>query len=287
MGLLIKDLIASGEKILKNTNIENPGFDAEELLGFVIGFDRQKLFMNRACAVDDFHSEKYFSFINRRANGEPLQYITGEQYFMSWRFSVDPSVLIIRPETEILAEKAIEYLRAHESAKNVLDLGTGSGALAVSIAKSFPDIKITASDISEKALNTAKKNAGELGISGQIEFIKSDLFNEIKQEIAGRKFDLLVTNPPYIRTDAIENLQREIRDHEPLIALDGGTDGLDFYRRIASEAGDYLRPDACILMEIGYDQADAIIDLFAAAGLKDAKVFQDLTGLDRVAEFTL
>jgi release factor glutamine methyltransferase len=282
MGLTIKELIPIGERILKESGIENANHDAEALLGFEIGFDKQKIFMNWVYEVDDLRSERYFDLVNRRAGGEPLQYITGEQWFMGHRFSVDPSVLIIRPETELLAEKAIDYLQTHERAKDVLDLCTGSGALAISIAKACPRIRITASDISSQALAVAKKNARDLGVSSRLDFVTSDLFDGIKSGAFGKKFDLIVTNPPYIRTSDLENLQKEIREHEPKIALDGGTDGLDFYRRIAKEAGPYLKPGACILTEIGYAQASDVSALFGEAGFSGIEVFPDLSGLDRI-----
>ena len=282
MSLTIKDLIQVGERILKNAGIENAGHDAEALLCFEIGFDKQKIFMNWVYQVDDLRSEKYFDLVNRRAGGEPLQYITGEQYFMGHRFTVNPSVLIVRPETELLAAMAIEYLKKNKHKRSVLDLCTGSGAIAVSIIKECPRIKITASDISAEAIIVAQKNAKELGVSGRIDFIKSDVFSGIKTGMFGKKFDLIVTNPPYIRTGDLENLQREIKEHEPLIALDGGADGLDFYRRIAKEASVYLNKGACILTEIGYDQAEDVISLFDDAGFKRATVFQDLSGHDRI-----
>ena len=282
MGLTIKDLVQTGERLLKNSGIENAGYDAEALLGFEIGFDKQKMFMNWVYQVDDLHSERYFDLVGRRAGGEPLQYITGEQYFMGHRFSVDPSVLIIRPETEILAEMAVKYLLKNKNKRRVLDLCTGSGALAICLAKEFPRLRITASDISAEALVVARKNARDLGVLGRIDFVQSDIFSGLKTGRTGRKFDLIVTNPPYIRTGELANLQREIREHEPLIALDGGADGLDFYRRIAGGASPYLRKDACILTEIGHDQADAVVALFDRAGFRTATVYQDLSGLDRI-----
>ncbi|MCL2111013.1 MAG: peptide chain release factor N(5)-glutamine methyltransferase [Clostridiales bacterium] len=284
MGLTIKELVPIGERILKQNGVDNAGHDAEALLGFEIGFDKQKMFMNWTYEVEDERSESYFDLINRRAAGEPLQYITGEQYFFGHRFCVNPYVLIPRPETEALAEKAVQHLQALGGAKSVLDLCTGSGALAVSIAKACPRVKLTASDLFEQALSVAKHNAHELGVSSRIDFIKSDLFASVKRGTFGKKFDLIVTNPPYIRTGSLMGLQREIRDHEPMFALDGGIDGLDFYRRIAEDARAYMRPDACIMAEIGFDQAEEVAGIFEAAGFKDIEVFRDLAGLDRIVK---
>ena len=282
MGLTIKELIPIGEKILAGAGVENPAHDAEALLGFLISFDKQKIFMNWTYEVDDLHCEDYFDLIGRRSACEPLQYITGEQYFFGHRISVDPSVLIPRPETELLAEKAIHYLKKNEKARKALDLCTGSGALAVSISKACPRLKITASDVSGPALSTAKMNAQALGVAERINFVKSDLFDSIKHGALGKKYDLIVTNPPYIRTGDLSGLQAEIRDHEPLSALDGGEDGLVFYRRIAAGARPYTRKNSCLMTEIGCDQAREVSAIFAEAGFKSIEVFQDLSGLDRI-----
>ncbi len=282
MGLTIKELIPIGERILRDAGVPDFVYDAEALLSFVTGFDKKKIFMNWTYEVDDARNESYFDFIGRRQDGEPLQYITGEQYFMGLRIGVNPSVLIPRPETELLAEKAIAWLKAHESAKSVLDLCTGSGALALSIEKACPRVKVTASDISAKALDTAKQNAHDLGLAGRIDFIQSDLFLSIKSGTFGKKFDLIVTNPPYIRTGDLPGLQREVRDHEPMQALDGGTDGLDFYKRIAQESRAYLRKDGLLMAEIGADQAQDVCAIFKEAGFANAEIFQDLAGLDRI-----
>ena len=287
MGLTIKELIPIGEKILKAGGVDNAAFDAETLLGFTIGFDKQKIFMNWTYEVDVPRTESYFDLLNRRAAGEPLQYITGEQYFMGHRFIVNPSVLIPRPETEVLAEKAISFLSEKEGAKTALDLCTGSGALAISIARACRSIKVTASDLSESALAVARKNAGALGVSGRVEFVLSDMFAGIKRGVFGKKFDLIVTNPPYIKTGDLEYLQREIKDHEPAASLDGGTDGLDFFRIIAENARPFLRPDAQLLTEIGDGQAPEVAAIFEATGFYSGEVVKDLTGVDRILVFHL
>ena len=320
MGLTSGELLSSGEKILTAAGVGEHGANAKALLCFVLSIDKATLFLNRAAEIGEEQSEAFFGLIDRRASGEPLQYITGEQYFFGHRFSVDPSVLIPRPETELLAEKAIEYLRARAGAKTVLDLCTGCGALAVSIAKACPQILVTASDLSQDALSVAGNNAATLGVSDRIGFIKSDLFcaltyhanhgdGEHKRDgsfcvpvLEGSanhgdgafdryhgdgpfdrpEYDLIVTNPPYIRTGELAGLAREIRDHEPLTALDGGADGLDFYRRIAKDAPGFLRDGAAIMAEIGYDQGEAVSALFIASGFTCVELFKDLSGLDRI-----
>ena len=290
MGKKIKELITIGEKTLSASGIENAEIDAEVLYCFETGLNRQELFLKWGDEADETSCKQYLEMIDRRAAGEPLQYITGEQWFMGHRFSVDPSVLIVRPETEILAEKAIEYLQKIEDSQNpdgslnVLDLCTGSGALAIAIAKANLSVRVIASDISKVALKTAEQNAIDLGVADRIIFVNSDLFKDIKIEELGGKFDLIVTNPPYIRRDELKNLQREILEHEPLNALDGGEDGLDFYRIIASEAGAFLSDGGIVLAEIGHNQAEAVSTFFVDAGFKEAEVFKDYSGLDRVVK---
>ena len=275
MGLTARSLFLIGEGKLKDLHAGEYGADAETLLGFLTGMDRKELFLNRDLEISDEQVSEFMTLLNRRANGEPLQYITGEQYFMGHRFSVDPSVLIPRPETELLAEKAIHYINGH-GAETVLDLCTGSGILAISIALACPEVKIIASDVSAQALALAKRNAEALCVSDRVEFAESDLFSAIKE-----KFDLIVTNPPYIRTEDLDGLQREIKDHEPMDALDGGQDGLDFYRRIAAEARSYMCPGACLMTEIGADQAEAVSYLFGESGFADIEVCKDLNSFDR------
>ena len=278
MGLTIKELLPVGEKILKDTDVECYKINAEVLLCFVAGFDRKELFLYQDREASDTVREEWLSLINRRAKGEPLQYITGEQYFMGHRFSVDPSVLIPRPETELLAEKAIDYLHANGSAKTVLDLCTGSGVLAISLAIACPRVKITASDISHGAIAIAVQNAAALDVSDRIAFVLSNLFSLLP----GRSFDLIVTNPPYLKTVELMDLSRVIADHEPLSALDGGPDGLDFYRRIAVRVRSFMSPGACLMAEIGANQAEEVSAIFIGAGFTSAEISKDLNGLDRV-----
>jgi len=273
----INELITNGEKILRDAGVEDHKIDAEALLAFVTGFDKKTLFLNRVCEVSDEQYASWIALLNRRASGEPLQYIIGEQFFMGHRFSVSPSVLIPRPETEILADKAIKYISEND-VKNALDLCTGSGALAISIAKACPRVKITASDISEKALSVAKQNAKDLDVSDQVDYVESDLFSALSKEV----FDLIITNPPYIKTDDLAGLSREIREYEPLSALDGGADGLDFYRRIAMKARAFMSAGACLMTEIGADQANSIASIFTDAGFTAIEIIKDYNDLDRL-----
>ncbi|MDR3305821.1 MAG: peptide chain release factor N(5)-glutamine methyltransferase [Clostridiales Family XIII bacterium] len=283
MGLTIKELIPIGEGILKIGGVSDYKADAQSLLEYEIGFDKKKIFMNWTFEVEDHRVEGYLDKIRQRAEGMPLQYITEEQYFMGRRFAVNEHVLIPRPETESLTEKAAEYLAARKKANTVLDLGTGSGAIVCSLARKFPGLKFTAADISGDALRVAKKNAAALGAAGRIEFIQSDLFASLKSGgLTGKKFDLIISNPPYIKSADIAGLQREIRDHEPIGALDGGADGLDFYRRIARDSTAYFKKDACLFLEIGADQGRDVSEILAEAGFANIEISRDLTGRDRI-----
>ena len=260
--------------------------DAENLLLFLMNEDRKFLFLHRNDGTDEDHADAYFDLIDRRAAGEPLQYIVGSQEFMGLPFEVNESVLIPRQDTESLVELALEKAKEKKRSLSILDMCCGSGAIAVSMAHFLPKAKVTACDISEAALKVAKKNANKNGVGGRVEFRQSDLFQiKKRKKVVQMKdsFDMILSNPPYIPTDVIGTLQREIREHEPMTALDGGDDGLDFYRRIASEAAANLKKDGLLLLEIGSDQARAVTELLEAAECyEEIGVHKDLAGLDRI-----
>ena len=278
----IRELLAIGEEILEKAGIENYKIDAEALLSHEIGYDKTKIFMNWIHEINFTHSERYFDTVNLRATGMPLQYIIGIQYFMGHKFKVNESVLIPRQETEILVEKAIETINDQKNVKTVLDMCTGSGAIAVSLAIKFPSIKFTGIDISEEALKVASKNGSTMVSGNNITFEQGDLFASIKSGRFGKKYDLITANPPYIKTSVLPNLQREIYDHEPLLALDGGMDGLDFYKKIIIDSIPFYKPNGCLIMEIGHDQAGPVRDLLEKANYKKIETIKDLSGKDRI-----
>jgi release factor glutamine methyltransferase len=253
------------------------------LLCHAIKYDRQKIFMNWAKEVDDDHAEVFFAMVQKRAEGAPTQYLTNEQVFKDLSFYVDENVLIPRPETELLVDEVAAYLKDNKSAKSVLDVGTGSGAIAVSLAKKAPSLRVTASDVSESALAVAEKNASRLGVKGQIKFATSDVFDGFKTGFAGPKWDVIVSNPPYIKSQILPTLQREIYEHEPMKALDGGEDGLNLYRRLISGAPSFLRKTGAVFFEIGYDQTHEVTALFRENGsYVRIAVATDIAGHDRV-----
>lgn len=275
---IIKRIYIEGQEKLTAGGIHDAAFDARALLSFVMGIPFRDIPLHYTDEVTEERLARYEELLERRIGGEPLQYITGEQEFMGLPFHVDSRVLIPRLDTEILAEMAIDYVDALLPPVRVLDLCCGSGAIGLSIAALArrTEIKVVLSDISQDALDVAEENAKALGVLDMVTFIKGDLFENINDT-----FDLIVCNPPYIRTDVIKTLDTEVRNHEPMLALDGGADGLDIYRRIAEEAPGYLKAGGRLLMEIGYDQAEDVAALLQKE-FDDIKVLKDLAGLDRV-----
>lgn len=254
-----------GKEFLKKNNIDER--EARLLLAFVLNVSSDELIRTKEITEDKF--KEYQNALNRRVQGTPFSYITGEKEFMKLKFKVNENVLIPRPETEILVEEVLKY-----KAKNVLDVCTGSGCIAVSIAYYNEQTKVSALDISEAALEIAKGNAKLNGVD--VEFICSDLFENIN-----KKYDIIVSNPPYIETSIIDTLEEEVKN-EPHIALDGGADGLEFYRRIAKEAHEYLKENGTLLFEIGYNQGERVSRLLMENDYKNVRVIRDLSGNDRV-----
>ena len=267
-----RKLYETGKDRLEKAGIQEAALDARLLLEEVCRTDRNTLLVHGDRAVTEEEETQFRIFIERRSTHEPLQQITGWQEFMGLRFSVMEDVLVPRQDTETLVEEVMRYLR---DGMEILDVCTGSGCILLSLLRYSNGCRGVGCDISEKALAVAGQNAKELGISAQ--FIQSDLFESIE----GR-FEYIVSNPPYIRKDMIPTLMEEVRDHEPLIALDGGEDGLDFYRKITREATEHLYSGGMLFFEIGYDQGEAVKLLMEEEGYEEVTVSQDLAGLDRV-----
>ncbi|MBQ9659023.1 MAG: peptide chain release factor N(5)-glutamine methyltransferase [Clostridia bacterium] len=274
----IKELLNKGTIMLKTNGVESPKLKARLLLQHILNKTRQQMIIYDTEQVSKEKEKEYIININKLIKGIPLQHITNSQEFMKMNFFVNNDVLIPRADTEILVEEVIKIAKQKKN-PIILDLCTGSGAIAVSLAKYIENAIIYAVDISENALKVAQRNAKENNVEQKIKFIKSDMFAEIKQEV---KFDIIVSNPPYIRTDVIKQLNKDVQN-EPHIALDGGKDGLDFYRKIAKEAYTYMKIDSFLCLEIGYDQKIDVIEIienekkYATAYCK-----KDLYGNDRI-----
>ena len=250
--MTIKELLNQGIIMLKNEDIDGPKNKARAILQHTLKKSKEYTIIYDKNEVTKEERDNYVKNIKRLISGEPLQYITGVQEFMKLNFIVNKDVLIPQPDTEILVEEVIKIASKMEN-PIILDLCTGSGAIAVSLAKNIPNAKIIATDISKKALEIAKYNAKLNGVLNSIDFIESNLFNKIKNI----KFDVIVSNPPYIATNEIQKLPKDVRQ-EPVIALDGGKDGLDFYRKIYDKGNEFLNRQGYICVEIGYNQREDV-----------------------------
>lgn len=253
--MTISELIKKGMIELKNGNIEEPKLKARLLMQYVLNKSRQYVIVNDRQELDNIKEKQYLEEIKILKKGVPIEHITHQKEFMKLSFFVDKNVLIPRQDTEILVEEVINIAKKN-NAKKILDLCTGSGAIAVSLAKYLPQAEITAIDISNEALKIAKKNAISNNVENQITFISSDMFTNLNEE----KFDIIVSNPPYIKTNVIKNLDIQVQN-EPYIALDGGKDGLDFYKKIINESYQYLKYNGYLCLEIGFDQKIDVIEL--------------------------
>lgn len=266
-----EELLLNAEKKLLEVGIVDAKLDAWYLMEYVFGITRASYFLQKNKYIDKNKATVYMDYVNKRAAHIPLQHITGEQEFMGIKFKVNSNVLVPRQDTEQLVEYALPYVKS----KKVLDMCTGSGCIAVSIKLLGSAGLCAAADISDEALNIARYNAKVN--NADINFIKSNMF----ENISG-KYDVILSNPPYIRPDVIKGLMPEVREHEPLLALDGGEDGLDFYRILANQSKAYLELNGIIIMEIGYDQGRQVSKLFVEAGYNDVNIFKDYSGNDRI-----
>ncbi len=268
-----KELYDLGAGMLTDANISEALLDARLLLEHVCHTNRTDLLVHGDREVSEENRKQYMDYIERRKCREPLQHITGEQEFMGLTFMVNKDVLIPRQDTEVLVEEVMRYL--HDG-MDILDMCTGSGCILLSLLRYSNGCRGVGADISTKALDIAKSNAENLQITN-VHFTQSDLF----QEIEG-KYDIIVSNPPYIKTDVIPSLMEEVKDYEPLSALDGKESGLFFYDKIIEKAPEYLNGGGYLFFEIGHDQAEPIVERMKQNGFKDVTVVKDYAGHDRV-----
>ena len=276
----LQTIYREGKEQLELSGVPDADLDAWYLLEFVTGISKARYYGNPEAGMEEEEVLRYRDVIRQRAERIPLQHITGEQEFMGFSFQVNEHVLIPRQDTETLVEEALGVLKPK---MEILDLCTGSGCILLSLLKlgekqGIAGLKGTGADISREALKVAEENGRRLEIPGdQLAWVRGDLFEKLEGA-----FDLLVSNPPYIPSGELSGLQEEVRLHDPALALDGHEDGLYFYRRIAAEAGKYLRDGAFLMLEIGWDQGEAVRGLLEAAGYQEVEVKKDLSGNDRV-----
>jgi len=280
---------------LKEANVASHNLAAELLLIFTLGRDRAWLYAHPEASLDDAAAERYFTLISRRAAGTPTQYLIGRQEFWGLEFEVAPGVLIPRPETEHVIEVALERLglrgspahsgaAAQDHALRIADVGTGSGCLAVSLAREIPDARVWATDISSTALDIAQRNSARHGVAGRIEFLEASLLTPLLPggpAAAAVPLDLVVSNPPYVGRNQREMLPVEVREHEPEEALFGGESGEELYAPLLEQAAQVLRPGGVVVVELGYGALDRVLELVDFSWAR-AAVTNDLAGIPRV-----
>lgn len=275
----IKDIIVEYSRQLEEIS-DTPRLDVEILLQKALGdVDRLYIHLNLQKELSKEQENIFLGFIEDRLKGRPIAYIVNNREFMGLDFYVEEGVLIPRPDTEVLVEEIIELCKDRGN-MDILDIGTGSGAITVSIAKYIEKSNVTSVDISEIALEIGERNAKNNGVYEKIRFIKSDLFDNIKSEKI--QFDIIVSNPPYIKKKDIEDLHIQVKDYEPYNALEGGVDGLDFYRKITEESKEYLKLGGILAYEVGYDQAEEVMKIMQNNGYNKIYTKKDLQGIDRV-----
>ncbi len=274
----IKEALKKANQILIQNNIDEVFLKSRILLAHILNVEKEYLIIHDDEVLLSLQENEFFEKVNKLCSGVPIQYLTNSQEFMGFNFYVDENVLIPQPDTEILVENVISIIKnlqkSCQKEITVLDLCTGSGIIGVCLKKYLQNVNVLSSDISSNALEIAKKNANLQNV--KIDFIKSDLFENIDE-----KFDVIVSNPPYIKTDKINELSKEVKN-EPRLALDGGQDGLDFYRKIIKESTNFFRKTGYLALEIGYDQKEAVENLFKNFKYKEIKIFKDLSDIERV-----
>lgn len=273
--MTLKQALDEGVLLLESKNIGDAKIDAWYLLSFITGITRADYFLRQNDAIEEESYARYQEALSRRGSHIPLQHITGEQDFMGLTFRVNEHVLIPRQDTETLVEQALKVI---PEKSRILDLCTGSGCVIISLVVLGKELTGVGVDISDEALAVAKDNGARLA-GDRVEFIHSDLFSSV----AG-KYNCIVSNPPYIPSQVIEELEPEVKDHEPRLALDGTEDGLLFYRKITEKSPDYLNEGGWLLVEIGYDQGESVSQLFIDNGFKEVEVIKDLAGNNRVVK---
>ncbi|NMA87502.1 MAG: peptide chain release factor N(5)-glutamine methyltransferase [Tissierellia bacterium] len=276
----INQLLKTGVNMIKDREYGNPVLEATMVLEKLLNVDRIYVYTHGKAKVDKDIEDKFLEIMELRATGYPIQYILKEKEFMGLNFYIEEGVLIPRPDTEILVEYILNYIDVNYENREIklLDIGFGSGAIGLSIAYYKRQIQVLGVDNSDIAMKVASINRDKLNLEN-VKLYSGDLFSKISD---GEKFHIIASNPPYIPSGEIENLQREVKDFEPVEALDGGDDGLDYYREIIPNAKKYLERDGLLIFEIGWDQGQRVKEIFLKEGFKNVEILKDLQGLDRV-----
>ena len=279
----ISDALILAQNKLRQSNIESAAIDALVLLRHVTSFSKEKIIFNPDLELAESQLEGFWRVVARRQAREPISHILEQREFYGLDFFVSGNVLDPRPDSESLIELVCEMFPDKNQKLEILELGVGSGCLSITLLKNFPNAVASGVDISLEALAVAQKNSSAHQLQNRFELRQSDLF----ANVAAKKFDLIISNPPYIPAAEIENLADEVRLFEPRLALDGGVDGLDFYRRIAKESAKFLKPAGLVVVEVGHDQKQAVVDIFVANGFRFEKAQRDLAGVERVVCFVV
>ncbi len=279
----IQKLLNWVTEYLTSKGVDSPRLSAELLLSHALGLKRIELYTQFNKPVAGQQLDRLHDLVERAGQYEPVAYLTGKTEFYSLELSVTSDCMIPRPETELLVQRAIEFLRTRRGVQFVCDLCTGCGCIAVAIAKNFPDSRIIATDISTAALRVAAQNVEKYQLKDGIKLLKGDLFEPIMPHLDVDKFDLIVCNPPYVSADEYEKLDKNVKDYEPKVALFAGDDGLDVYRRVIEKADHFLKPDAGLMLEIGFAQGPAVKDMLEQTGaFAEIKIERDLHNNDRI-----
>ncbi|MBR3755714.1 MAG: peptide chain release factor N(5)-glutamine methyltransferase [Firmicutes bacterium] len=299
MSLAVKEILNIGCRQLEECGIADAAIDSKLLYCHLMNVTTTQLILEYQKILPDALCDEYFKLLDIRGSGVPLQHITGIQEFMGLEFAVNEHVLIPRQDTETLVEDALDVINQNvlrgealsikpKKDYDVLDLCCGSGAIGVSLAALCPKVKVTCSDLSKDAISVARQNASKLAGGKKISFEEGNLLMPFKGRFKNKKFDMIISNPPYIKTSVIPTLQKEVRDHEPMMALDGGASGLDCYRQIIADAADCLKKEGVLMFEIGHDQKEEVCALLEETGrFENITGLQDLAHRDRIVFATL
>lgn len=279
MTTTISQTLLEGTQILAKAGVPDARREATTLLAHVFNRDRTFLIAHGEEMVPTDLLAQFRTFVDRRASGEPSQYVTGSQDFYGRTFLVSPDVLIPRPETELLIEATCQYFNDQSATVSICDVGTGSGCIAITLLHELRGAHAIGTDISEAAIAVAEKNAQAHKVTGRVSFVISDCFDRVPAQLS---FDIIVSNPPYVSAAAVPGLQREVRDHEPLVALSPGPDGLSIIRRLIQEAPRFLKDAGLLIMEIGFDQGEATEELIDPKVLDLLTIMPDLAGIPRI-----